>query len=261
MPEEIEDLQLDVILSVLENPIRRKILRKLSRDNNYPLQLSKELHISQQAIMKHLKVLEENDFVESYEERSSKGGPPRKVFTPRKRYSVRIDIGPHTYNEVITSFEEYGGGPDVKDMSPAITETQVEVNGKLTGEMKEDVVAALPAFTDPILESLRRKLDRAICMEDDIKKLSELRLLISNMNVELRGMEMRRRRLLALRERAFEDTNKIISSISHSYVEREAYSLFVKDEISDMDMLSDMLNIRHKVLKEIMKEFEDLLGS
>lgn len=260
MPKDMEELQLDMILSVLENPIRRKILRKLSRDNNYPLQLSKELHISQQAVMKHLKVLEEHDFVESYEERSSKGGPPRKVFTPRKRYSVRIDIGPHTYNEVITSFEEYGCGLDVKDMDQAITETKVEVDGKLTGEMKEDVVAALPAFTDPTLENLRKDLDKAICIEDDVKRLVQLKFLISNMNMELNEMEMRRRRLLALRERAFEDTNEIISNISHTYVEREVYSLFVKDEINDMDMISDMLNIRYKVLKDIVKEFEDLLG-
>ena len=57
MVESREDLELDEILSVLENPIRRRILQKLSRESNYPLQISKELNVSQQAIMKHLRVL------------------------------------------------------------------------------------------------------------------------------------------------------------------------------------------------------------
>ena len=63
--------ELDSIFSVLENPIRRKILAKLAKEHHYPLQLSKELNISQQAIMKHLKVLEDNELVQSFEEKST----------------------------------------------------------------------------------------------------------------------------------------------------------------------------------------------
>jgi len=37
--------ELDTIFSVLENPIRRKILAKLAEEQHYPLQLSKELNI------------------------------------------------------------------------------------------------------------------------------------------------------------------------------------------------------------------------
>ena len=84
MYEDDRDLELDAILSILENPIRRKILMKLARDANYPLQLSKELNVSQQAIMKHLKVLEDGNFVSSFEERSDIGGPPRKIYAPIK---------------------------------------------------------------------------------------------------------------------------------------------------------------------------------
>ena len=44
----------DEALHVLENRTRRKILEMLVREPHYPLQLSKHLDVSQQAVMKHL---------------------------------------------------------------------------------------------------------------------------------------------------------------------------------------------------------------
>ena len=51
-------VELDALLSVIENPARRRILEALVREPHYPLQLSKELGMTQQAVIKHLKVLE-----------------------------------------------------------------------------------------------------------------------------------------------------------------------------------------------------------
>ena len=48
----------DESLSILENPTRRDILRYLVKEPHYPLQLSELLDVSQQAVVKHLKVLE-----------------------------------------------------------------------------------------------------------------------------------------------------------------------------------------------------------
>ena len=62
-------ITLDELMGVLENHTRREILSKLAKETHYPLQLSKELNVSQQAIMKHLKVLEDYDLVESFEEK------------------------------------------------------------------------------------------------------------------------------------------------------------------------------------------------
>jgi ArsR family transcriptional regulator len=60
--------ELDVLLSVIENPTRRRILEALVREPHYPLQLSRELGMSQQIIMKHLKVLEDYRMVRCYPE-------------------------------------------------------------------------------------------------------------------------------------------------------------------------------------------------
>jgi predicted transcriptional regulator len=51
-------------MSILENSTRRDILKFLVKEPHYPLQLSEMLDVSQQAVMKHLKVLEAGGFVE-----------------------------------------------------------------------------------------------------------------------------------------------------------------------------------------------------
>lgn len=97
---------LDALLEILENPIRREILLRLSHETHYPLQLSKELNVSQQAIMKHLKVLEKCGFVRCYEERSNKGGPPRKCYITTRHITITIDVGPHIFNISMKEFND-----------------------------------------------------------------------------------------------------------------------------------------------------------
>ena len=68
----------DESLSILENTTRRDILRCLVKEPHYPLQLSELLDVSQQAIVKHLKVLETAGFVDS-EMKKSEGVQGRPV--------------------------------------------------------------------------------------------------------------------------------------------------------------------------------------
>jgi ArsR family transcriptional regulator len=94
---------LDELLSVIENPTRRKILEALVREPHYPLQLSKELGMSQQAIMKHLKVLEGYHLVRSFQEESDLGGPMRKKYCPALNFTIVVDLGPNLFNaELLT---------------------------------------------------------------------------------------------------------------------------------------------------------------
>jgi ArsR family transcriptional regulator len=96
-------VKLDELLSVIENPARRKILEALVREPHYPLQLSKELGMSQQAIMKHLKVLESYGLVSSYEEASDLGGPTRNKYYPTLNFTIVVDLGPNLFNaELLT---------------------------------------------------------------------------------------------------------------------------------------------------------------
>lgn len=96
---------LDALLSVIENPARRRILEALAREPHYPLQLSKELGMSQQAVMKHLKVLESCDLVKSYQEDSDLGGPKRNKYYPTVNFTIVVDVGTNIFHAELTTRE------------------------------------------------------------------------------------------------------------------------------------------------------------
>ena len=83
----------DDVLSILENKSRREILELLTKEPHYALQLSDLLQISQQAVVKHLSILEKAGFVSVDKVPSEKGGPPRKVYKVTESWCLRLDIG------------------------------------------------------------------------------------------------------------------------------------------------------------------------
>ncbi|NLI74528.1 MAG: helix-turn-helix domain-containing protein [Euryarchaeota archaeon] len=99
-------VKLDELLSIIENPARRRILEALAREPHYPLQLSRELGISQQAVMKHLKVLEQYKLVRSYHEKSDLGGPRRRQFYPALNFTIVVDASPNMFTTEVHYREE-----------------------------------------------------------------------------------------------------------------------------------------------------------
>ena len=97
--------ELDEIFALLENPIRRQLIQRLSETPNFALQLSKELRLAQQLVAKHLQIMENQGFVSSREERSPRG-PKRKLYQLNRHISLRVDVAPNLYNQQITSFEK-----------------------------------------------------------------------------------------------------------------------------------------------------------
>ena len=90
--------EVDKLFYLLENPTRRRILQLLSVERHYPLQLSREIDVTQQAVVKHLRILEQHGLVKSRDEPSSRG-PNRRVYAASREVSLHIDIGPSTYKQ------------------------------------------------------------------------------------------------------------------------------------------------------------------
>lgn len=85
---------IDDLLMLLENPTRREILRRLTMETHYPLQLAKELKLSPQAVMKHLDLLERHGMVRC-SRTQSRTGPTRKCYVATKSLSLRLEVTPH----------------------------------------------------------------------------------------------------------------------------------------------------------------------
>lgn len=92
---------IEELMDLLGNKTRRRILESLSKEPLYITQMIDMLNVQAQAIMRHLKKLEQQGFVHSYE-RASLGGPPRKYYAIKNAMRANVIIGPHTFSLKLT---------------------------------------------------------------------------------------------------------------------------------------------------------------
>ena len=83
-----DNLNTDLILDILGNSTRRKILFVLSKEPLYFNQLSKIVGIGQQSILRHMKILEDSGLIETYTEESNLGAPDRKYYQLASTFRV-----------------------------------------------------------------------------------------------------------------------------------------------------------------------------
>jgi DNA-binding transcriptional ArsR family regulator len=138
--------ELDAVLGTVENPIRRRIIARLSQEPNYQLQLSKELGLSQQLVAKHLVNLEGAGLVSTILEDSPRG-PQRKEYQLKKSFSVTVDLAPNLFRARVFSFGAVPGVPEGEEQAQLmlqpgdrirpLTQIVAEVDKKLK-EMEEE---------------------------------------------------------------------------------------------------------------------------
>ena len=126
-------MDIDVILNMVSNPTRRRILESLTRGPSYPLQLSKEIGVSQQAIMKNLDLLERNGMVISHQV-SSTIGPMRAVYEPTTEFTVVIDMRRSLFSADVT--DESEEEEDVTPFTQTIEEMREEIS-RIDREVEE----------------------------------------------------------------------------------------------------------------------------
>ncbi|MBR1452935.1 MAG: helix-turn-helix domain-containing protein [Candidatus Methanomethylophilaceae archaeon] len=123
---------IDELLSIIENPTRRRILEYLTREPSYPLQLSKELGISQQAVMKNLALMEQTGMLMSHPEESSMG-PTRTVYAPSRQFTLMIDLHGNMFTTRLIST----GIVDTGQSGSVDTEAAIERLKQLDSKIEE----------------------------------------------------------------------------------------------------------------------------
>ena len=96
-----------LILDIIGNNTRRKILATLAREPMYFNQLAKEIGVGQQAILRHMKALEDIGLVASYAERSNLGAPDRKYYRLNSSFSLTISISQDSFSIENHKIEQY----------------------------------------------------------------------------------------------------------------------------------------------------------
>jgi ArsR family transcriptional regulator len=104
----------DIILDIMSNETRRKILSILSEEPMYFNQLARKVHVGQQAILRHMDVLENSGIIESYEEKSTLGAPNRKYYKVRTTFSLNVSLSNDSFSMVNREITETRLKPTLK---------------------------------------------------------------------------------------------------------------------------------------------------
>jgi predicted transcriptional regulator len=212
-------------LSILENGVRRSILERLVREPHYPLQLSELLDVSQQAIMKHLKILQESGFVTSEKVPSEKGGPPKRIYAVTQSFSLRLDLGPDLFRAEHRKLPE--GGPV-----------------RLSGRLPEDALS----IVDKV--GTRRSLPMAEAMA-----------LLTELNDGLDRLDAERDALIALHQQIKHKASRTVDDEFQQYEERQlAHALLEAPRRPlDLDLFCAGLQIQPQRAEEMMDTLRSLM--
>jgi ArsR family transcriptional regulator len=212
------ELSLDELLAVLGNPLRREILSRIAQETHYPLQLSKELGVSQQAIMKHLQILRKYHLVQCTDPKSNTLGPPRKCYESTGQFSIRIDFG------------------------PSALETQL---------------IRVKARPEEASAGLETEFQRSLELEGAADRLRGFRDTVSKINQEVESLEDRRMALIALKQQILKQASAEIAASSPDYRQRRMLFLITENPSTPADDMARMLNIQREALSRLLRDFFD----
>jgi predicted transcriptional regulator len=217
--------ELDVVLGTVENPIRRRIIARLSDEPNYQLQLSKELGLSQQLVAKHLDTMEDAGLVSTMSQ-SSPRGPPRKEYLLKKSFSVTIDLAPNLFRARMFSF------------------------GAVPGMGQNEESAQMVAQVSGVLR-----------YPDGAARIRPLTRVVVEVDKKLKEMEEERAVLLYLRSLALREAARITTSLPSDDRKKVLRYLMREDGVG-VETISASLGLQKQVVGEILEEIEkELLGS
>jgi predicted transcriptional regulator len=215
----MEQEELDTILQVVENPVRRKIIKRLSQEPAYALQLSKELGLGQPLVAKHLAVMEHAGLVSSATE-ASPAGPPRKRYSLAKGVTITMDVGPNVFLE--------------RGMS---------LRPRPEGKHSEEAI------------QVRKMLDRAMEVKDERKRLTSLSEVLSEVDLRMEGLESERADLLDVRNQAMKEASGMAGNLAGRDMRRVLFHI-LNEHDREVRRISEALNLREFSVKEILEELE-----
>ncbi len=211
-----------MLLDILGNRTRRRILGLLAEEPRYLLRLSKELDVTMPAIQRHLEMMEDCGLISSFEEKSDLGAPPRRCY--RLKSSVYLTGG---ITSDFVKIEILPLAVEVpKDVPREFSELQGEVkNLRDTKDHRERLKKADEALTN---------------VDDAIKKLDDSKVLLLRLRQEIRRV-----------------ANEMIEQLSETSLEKRVLQTILgSPKPPDPELISAQLEIRERTVEDLLKELE-----
>jgi len=215
----VDQDKLDAILQVIENPVRRRIIKRLSQEPAYALQISKELGLSQALVAKHLAIIEEAGLVTSSIE-SSATGPNRKRYALAMSVSITMDLAPNLFIERGVTFDAPHPGAAKRQSSR---------------ELRSLVQEAMSGGTE----------------RDRLLRLSRV---LEEVDSRIGEMESERVELLEVRNEAMHEAARIATKME---LDKRKVLFHILDEHDlSTEGISESLNLRELAVKRILEELQ-----
>jgi predicted transcriptional regulator len=222
----MKERELDSMLQVIENPVRRRIIKRLSQEPSYALQLSKELGLGQPLVAKHLSIIERAGLVTSALE-SSPNGPERRRYSLAKSISITMDVAPHLFKERAISFDT----PVPRLKTPRETKRPL-------GDRVQDALGA----------------------SDERERLSLISKVLGDVDTGIDAIEEERVGLLSVRNELMNEAAKIVGSLGDLDTRRVVFHI-LEEHDRDVASISRSLDMREMLVRSILKELErDIFG-
>jgi ArsR family transcriptional regulator len=199
------EIKADLILGIISNETRRKILTILSEEPMYFNQLAKKLAIGQQAVLRHMETLERSGLVETYTERSTLGAPNRKYYRVKRSFNLNVSLSKNSFS--LTNRE--------------IKEIRYNDESKL--------------FNDFDLESMP--------VGNPNKSLLYLREIFLNIEDQINDLEDRTNNLRAIKQRILNSLQSLCEDMELEPLERNILYTIIKSSPKDREDLINMMNV------------------
>ena len=217
----MESEELDRLLQVMENPVRRKIIRRLSQEPAYALQLSKELGLGQSLIAKHMDVMEKAGLVTSVVRDTRSGPKGKRWYSLSRTVSIRMDLGPNLFIESGTAFK--------------------------TGLERPEAVGRL-----------KKRVRDAALIEDGGEKFTILSEVLNGVDERMREIEGERAGLLEVRDLAMCEAASVVSRFEELDTRKVLHHILDEHD-REVAHISEALNLREYAVRSILEELREFL--
>lgn len=217
----IEKSQSNLMLKIIENPVRRKIIKRLSQEPSYPLELAKEIDEAQQLVTSHLAILEKAGIVGS-SIASSPIGPNRRSYFLKQSAYLTICFGPHLFNEQFLNFE------------------------------------ALPQeLSNQATDFMKRISEIQDCSEEN--KIEPFSCLLKDIDDRLAHLEGEKTVLLFIRNLAMKHAIDELESQQKTHNEKRILHYILDERSTDIESISQALNLKESIVRVALERLKEEL--
>jgi predicted transcriptional regulator len=215
---ETDQDQVNAMLKIVENPIRRKIIKRLSQEPSYALELAKEIGEAQQLVTTHLALMERDGFVKSTVE-TSPIGPKRRLYALEQSAHLTVSFGPHLYNEQFLTF------------------------GKLPSKLSNEAASFLGRISK-------------IQQNKNPQRIERLSNLLGDIDEKLGQIEEEKMVLLCIRNLTMQKACEELDIQEKTHNEKRVLHFILDERSTNIEEIAMALNLQESVIRVILEKIK-----